>query len=109
MTAYEYDGDRLVRSVPESEWSTQDVAWLAALESYERGLCQRCHQPLEETTRPEHDFNNPFATAVYLPSPGMPAQCHCCAALDRSEKQTAAQNPQHPGAMLHAVRLVPRG
>lgn len=80
-----------------------------ALEAYEAGLCKRCGEPLEETTKLEHDYNNPFAPAVYLPAPGTPVQCHCCAALERSEQQTTAQNPQYPAAMLHAVRLVPRG
>lgn len=109
-TVYEYDeGGRLVRSTPETEWDPQQVAWMLALEAYEQGLCKRCGEPLEETTRIEHDFNNPFGEAVYLPAPGTPVQCHCCAALERSEKDTAAQNPQFPAAMLHAVHLVPRG
>lgn len=85
------------------------MAWLLALEEYEAGLCQRCRGELAETTKVEHDFNNPLGTAVYLPAPGFPRQCHCCAAIDRSEQQTQAQNPQHPTAMTHAVRLVPRG
>lgn len=85
------------------------MALLVALEEYEQGLCKRCGTAVEESTDPAHDYNNPLATAVYLPAPGTPAQCHCCAALERSEQQTAAQNPLHPGAMLHAVRLVPRG
>lgn len=109
-TVYEYDGQgRMVRSTPESEWNDQQVALMVALEEYEQGLCKRCGNPLEETTDPGHDFNNPLAKAVYLPAPGTPVQCHCCAALERSEQQTNAQNPQFPAAMLHAVHLVPRG
>ena len=64
---------------------------------------------MAEATAPEHDFNNPLATAVYLPAPGTPMQCHCCAALERSQQQTNAMNPQFPAALRHAVRLVPRG
>lgn len=101
----------MVRSVTtqEPEWDAQQVAWLRALEAYEAGLCKRCRGELEQTTKPEHDFNNPLGTAVYVPAPGFPMQCHCCAAIDRSEQQTAAQNPQHPAAIMHAVTLVPRG
>lgn len=109
-TVYEYDEQgMLVRSTPEPEWNDGQVALLVALEEYEQGLCKRCGTALEESTDPAHDFNNPLARAVYLPAPGMPVQCHCCAALERSEQQTNAQNPQHPQAMLHAVQLVPRG
>ncbi|MGW1057627.1 hypothetical protein [Micromonospora rubida] len=108
-TVYEYDEQgRLVRSTPEPEWTDQQLALMLALDEYEASLCRRCGHLLEETTRPEHDYNNPLATAVYMPAPGMPMQCHCCAALERSEQQTNAQNPQHPGAILHAVQLVPR-
>ncbi|HEX5995670.1 MAG TPA: hypothetical protein VFY84_11060 [Jiangellales bacterium] len=80
-----------------------------ALEAYEQGLCQRCGGDLDETTKPEHDFNNPASVAVYAPAPGFPRQCHCCAALDRMEQQANGANPQHPAALMHAVRLVPRG
>jgi hypothetical protein len=97
-----------VRSTPEPEWTDHEVALLVALEEYEAGLCRRCGTALEESTDPAHDFNNPLARAVYLPAPGTPAQCHCCAALERSEQQTNALNPQHPGALHHAVQLVPR-
>ena len=81
---------------------------MLALEAYEARLCKRCGGDLEETTKPEHDYNNPLAEAVYLPAEGYPMQCHSCAALDRSERDAAAQSPQHPGALIHAVRLVPR-
>ncbi|SCL21718.1 hypothetical protein [Micromonospora inyonensis] len=94
--------------MPESEWNAEQLAWLEALEEHEAGLC-RCGEPLAESTKLEHDFNNPQATAVYLPVEGTPVQCHACAALHRSEKATADLNPQHPGALIHAVRLVPRG
>ncbi|WP_416902761.1 hypothetical protein [Micromonospora echinospora] len=78
------------------------------MEEYEAGLCKQCGQPLEETTKPEHDFNNPLAPAFYEPVPGTPVQCHCCAALQRSERDANAQNPQFPGALIHGVRLVRR-
>ncbi|MEU0081363.1 hypothetical protein ABZY58_25975 [Micromonospora tulbaghiae] len=81
---------------------------MLALEAYEAGLCQRCGEPLEVSTALENDFNNIFGTGVYLPVPNHPAQCHCCAALQRSERDTAALNPQFPAAMIHAVRLMPR-
>ena len=98
-----------MRSTPETEWDPQQLAWMVALEAYEAGLCKQCGEPLEESTKREHDFNNPFGTARYLPAEGTPVQCHCCAALQRSEKDTNALNPQFPAAMIHAVRLVPRG
>ncbi|WP_285787769.1 hypothetical protein [Micromonospora sp. NBRC 101691] len=82
---------------------------MVALDEYESGLCKQCGQPLEETTKPEYDFNNPFGVALYEAAPNTPVQCHCCAALQRSERDTNALNPQFPGAMLHAVRLVRRG
>lgn len=82
---------------------------MVALEAYEQGLCKQCGTPLEESTRIEHDFNNPFATGRYLPAEGTPMQCHCCAALERSRRDTEALNPQFPTAMIHAVRLVQRG
>lgn len=108
-TVYEYDEQgRLVRSTPEPEWNDHQLALLLALEEYEQGLC-RCGHPLEESTKLEHDFNNPLGSGFYAPVPGTPKQCHACAALERSEKQTNALNPQHPGALIHAVRLVPRG
>lgn len=97
-----------MRSTPEPEWNEQQVALLVALEEYEQGLC-RCGHPLEESTDPLHDFNNPQGTAFYAPAPGTPVQCHACAALARSEKATEAQNPQHPQALIHAVQLVARG
>ncbi|RAO26469.1 hypothetical protein PSN13_06497 [Micromonospora saelicesensis] len=109
-TVYEHNADgRLVRSTPEPEWNDQQVALLVALEEYEAGLCKRCGTDLVEATDPAHDFNNPLATAVYLPAPGTPVQCHCCAALERSEQQTGVQNPQFPAAIMHAVQLVRRG
>ncbi|PWR08571.1 hypothetical protein DKT68_15250 [Micromonospora acroterricola] len=85
------------------------MALMVALEEYEAGLCKRCGHDLAESTDPAHDYNNPTATAVYLPAPGTPVQCHCCAALERSEQAVAAQNPQFPAAIMHAVQLVPRG
>jgi hypothetical protein len=109
-TVYEYDSDgRLLRSTPESEWSPEQLGWLVALDEYESGLCKQCGQMLSETTKIEHDFNNPFGTAFYEAAPGTPVQCHCCAALQRSERDTNALNPQFPGALIHAVRLVRRG
>lgn len=82
---------------------------MLALAAYEAGLCPGCQGVLSETAAPEHDYNNMFGTAVYLPAPGTPVQCHCCAALERSERDTAAMKPLHPAALRHAVRLVPRG
>lgn len=101
----------LVRSVTstESEWTSSEVAWMTALAAYEAGQCPRCKSVLEESTDLARDFNNIFGTAVYVPASGYPRQCHCCAAIDRSEQVTRAQNPQHPAAILHAVQLVPRG
>lgn len=81
---------------------------MIALAAYEAGLCPRCQGVLAETTDPAHDFNNPLAEAVYLPAPGTPMQCHCCAAIERSQQQTAAMNPLFPAAMRHAVQLIPR-
>lgn len=81
---------------------------MLALEAYEQGLCKRCGEPLEESTKAEHDFNNPLGAAFYEAVPGTPVQCHCCAALERSERDTAALSPQFPAAMLHAVHLVSR-
>ncbi|MFC4146616.1 hypothetical protein ACFO0M_10145 [Micromonospora mangrovi] len=81
---------------------------MVALEAYEAGLCKQCGEPLEASTAMENDFNNPRGTGVYRPVEGTPVQCHCCAALQRSERDTAALNPQFPAAMIHAVRLVPR-
>ncbi|MFI6819718.1 hypothetical protein ACIBJE_02050 [Micromonospora sp. NPDC050187] len=108
-TIHEYDdAGRLIRSTPETEWTAEQVGWLAALEEYEAGLCKQCGQPLSETTKPEHDFNNPLSPAFYEAAPGTPVQCHCCAALQRSERDTAALNPQFPSALIHAVRLVRR-
>lgn len=109
-TTYEHDdAGRLIRSTPEAEWNDHQLALMVALEEYEAGLCKRCGTALEESTDPAHDFNNPLATAVYMPAPGTPIQCHCCAALERSEQQTNQQNPQFPAAIMHAVQLVPRG
>lgn len=101
----------LVRSVTttESEWTPAEVAWMTALDAYEAGQCPRCRGVLAETTDPDRDFNNIFGTAFYTAAPGYPRMCHCCAAIDRSEQSTRAQNPQHPAAILHAVHLVRRG
>lgn len=109
-TVYEHDaGGRVVRSTPEPEWNDHQLALLVALEEYEAGLCKRCGHDLAESTDPAHDHNNLFGKAMYLPMPGTPVQCYACSALERSEQQVAAQNPQHPGALMHAVHLVPRG
>lgn len=109
-TVYEHDADgRIVRSTPEAEWNDHQLALMFALEEYEQGLCKRCGHNLDESTDPGNDFNNPVGTAYYAPAPNTPIQCHACAALERSEQQAAAGNPQHPGALMHAVHLVPRG
>ncbi|ATO14691.1 hypothetical protein CO540_13335 [Micromonospora sp. WMMA2032] len=98
-----------MRSVPESEWNDQQLALMVALEEYEDGQCRRCGHELAESTDPGNDYNNPFGSGFYAPLPGTPVQCHACAALERSEQQAAAGNPQHPGALMHAVHLVRRG
>ena len=109
-TVYEHDeGGRVIRSTPEAEWNDHQLALMVALEEYEAGLCRRCGHDLQESTDPKHDYNNPLGSGYYAPAEGTPIQCHACAALERSEQQVAAGNPQHPGALMHHVELRPRG
>lgn len=57
VTHYEYDGDRLVRSVSVSEpvWSPEDVALLVASKQYERSLDEN-GVPISESTDPVNQF-----------------------------------------------------
>lgn len=98
----------MIRSTPESEFDDLQVGYFEALQAYEAQLCGGCGGHRPETTDPAHDYNNPTSVLVYQAVPGTPVQCHRCAAIDRSQRETDARRPQHPTAMLHAVHLAPK-
>jgi hypothetical protein len=72
VTTYSYDhAGRVVRSET-VQWTAEDRAAALALRNYEAGLCPGCNHPLEETTKPEHQY-------AYRPD-GEPIRCHYCTA-----------------------------
>lgn len=98
----------MVRSVPETEWDPEQVAWMRALEMYEADLCGGCGGIRTETTDPKYDFYNPESKLIFDAAPDSPMQCHRCAAIDRAQRETEASHPKHPAAMLHSIQLRPR-
>lgn len=71
VTVYEYDADRLVRSVTthDAEWSEEDRGWAAAAKRNADTDCPGCGQPLSETTDPDNEgkYEAP-----------LPTRCHAC-------------------------------
>lgn len=96
-TTYEYDGDRLVRSVTvrEPEWTEQDRAWMFALAGYRDSyFCPcGCGLPAEQTLAHENDGH----TFVVPP----PTRCRARTALSIAQEK-AADSPQ-PEALLFRV------
>lgn len=48
VTAYTYDGDRLVSSVPEAEWDDEQQGWTLALALHRASRCPHCGGDIEE-------------------------------------------------------------
>lgn len=81
---------------------------MLALALYRAGLCHRCGGELADTTRPEHDRDNPHGTHVYRPVRLI--RCHQCTASMESEHQHSSNElVKHPAAVMHIMELVPRG
>lgn len=103
MTAYEYDGGRLVRAVTvsEPEWLPIDRAEIVALAEFRASLCPAgCGQPLDESTAhytsgPEYDTGS--------------TACRACAALAEHQRADADKATKDtPSRLYHVIRL-PRG
>src|SRR5215217_3186377 len=68
VTTHEYDAaGRMVRSTETPEWTVEDRELAFALMEYEAGLCPVCNQPLDETSRADHQD-------AYRPEE--PIRCH---------------------------------
>jgi hypothetical protein len=67
-----------------------------ALAVYESGLCSGCGDPLEQTTKAEHEY-------AYVPKP--PIRCHRCTAADRGADQY--RDSPHPAALRVPVVFEP--
>lgn len=79
---------------------------MLALAFYEAGLCQKCGQPLDQTTDPNSDPDRPEATTQWIADG--PTECFCCKALVRAEKRLSED--ENSGGMehwaIHAPALV---
>lgn len=98
VCVYSYDqAGKIVRSeqtIKEPEWNDEDRAYALALEQYEASLCSGCGEPLEETTKPEHD-------GAYRAE--LPIRCHRCTAAGVAT-EAYEENPQ-PQALMFPVVL----
>lgn len=91
MTTYEYDdADRLVRSVPESEWDDQQRGWMLALEIYRATRCPLCGGPIEDC--------GPKSSGRWTVPP--PRRCYRTDALSLAQD---ASNRPRPEALLWRV------
>lgn len=83
VTTYEYDvSGRLVRAVSAPPtWSADDQDAALDLLAYEANLCPGCRHPLDETTRPEHEYAYRAEEAI---------RCHRCTASQRAGEHYGA-------------------
>lgn len=89
---YRYDeAGRLVSSVPQVEWDTDQQGWMLALAALEMDTCGGCSGRLSETTAQDVE---------YLPNP--PVRCHKCTALQIGADK--AHNNPHSQALLYTAR-----
>jgi len=95
VTSHFYaEGNRLVRSETESQWTRDDREAALALLAWEADLCPGCGQPLTETTDPANEER-------YVARP--PLLCHRCVATESAAKKW--ENHAHPGALLIPIEL----
>jgi hypothetical protein len=74
------------RVITDPEWTEEDQFLMLALHDYESRLCSGCHQPLDQTTKREHD-------GAYRAE--LPIRCHrCTASLQAQEAYQESPNPQ---------------
>ncbi len=97
MTVYEYDGDRLVRSVTthDAEFTPRNRLWATALQLHEDLTCE-CGGWVPETTDPAN-------RDAYRTDP--PVRCHKCTAHGRASERHK-DSPQ-AWALRFPTRLVP--
>ena len=70
-----------------------DRLLILALREFERGLCD-CGQHKSESMAPQHDADDPEATATYVT--GEPFRCHACTAIAKSQRaHLEALGPEH--------------
>lgn len=79
---------------------------MLALAEYRADL-HACGHPLSETTKPEHDQNNPQRVAEYKVGP--PYVCHACAAVHTAMKAYRNSEVPPPESLLFVPTLTPRG
>jgi hypothetical protein len=95
---YEYDPEsgRMISAkvIIEPEWTEEDQFLMLALADYEARLCGGCNQPLDQTTKAEHD-------GAYRA--GLPIRCHRCTASLQAQ-EAYQENPQ-PQALMFPVDL----
>jgi len=75
-------------------WSPDDRRLALDLAQYEAECCPNCREPLSETA----DAKNEFRYVADLP-----IRCHRCTASEIATD--AAQNREHPSALLIPIRL----
>jgi hypothetical protein len=91
---YYAEGNRLVRSETESEWTRDDREAALALLAWEADLCPGCHQPMSETTNPENEFRY---------EAGRPVRCFRCLETEIAGEQWAKDD--HSGSLLIPIEL----
>jgi len=95
VVTHEYDAaGRLVRSTETPEWTVEDREFAFALVEYEAGLCPGCNQPLDETSRADHQD-------AYRPEE--PIRCHYCTA--QALISESAQEQDRAVGLMYPLRL----
>jgi len=92
-TKYEYDGERLVSSVPDVEWDEGEQTVMLGLQRYRATLCPLCGGPLDICTAPENEMK--YTT-------GLPVRCHATTSRGRAAEPYKDQ----PGSQ--ALMFVPK-
>lgn len=93
-TTYEYEDGRLVRSVPESEWSPLEAGWMVALAEIELRTCDGCGGDLHETLSTEAED--------WAVEP--PIRCAKCTRLAMQQDEYAKDKHPHMQALRWLAR-----
>jgi hypothetical protein len=91
-THHVYDGQWLVRTVPDVEWDEDQQGWMLALGLYRKGRCPGCGGDLATTTdgKNEDRFRHE-----------LPLQCFRCVAFARAGEEDESQ--PRPNTFVHLV------
>jgi hypothetical protein len=108
VTEYEYDGDRLVRTVTrvtEPEWDPEQQAHMIALTVWQAGRCPGCGEQFAESTSSLNDPDNRDGTGYYEVPP--PTRCHACTAKHTAE-EAFRKDSDRPHSVYFQPVLRPR-